>query len=92
MISEKGNDFYLSVFIFFLNFIICYFTVSDATKQVVLVVSLLLLTFALLTSGLALVLWLQSRVKEPELGKYSKLNTSEKADLACDEDALRGIC
>ena len=55
----------------------------------ILIVSIFLFVLALLTCGCTLCLWLVSKRKKD--GEYTKLKDEpEKADLACDEGALKG--
>lgn len=57
----------------------------DTTKNVVVIVSLLLLTFALFITGIALFLWFYSKT----INSQSENEDKFKADLACDEEALK---
>lgn len=62
--------------------------VSDRSKHVILIISILLFALALVTCGCTLCLWVVSKQKKN--GSYSKLkDESEKADLACDEASLK---
>lgn len=60
--------------------------ISDHAKHVILVVSIFLFIVAIVTCGCTLCLWMFSKRKRG----YEPLDKSEKADLACDEDAING--
>jgi len=62
--------------------------VSEHSKHVILIVSIFLFVLALLTCGCTLCLWLVSKRRKD--GEYTKLKDEpEKANLACDEGALK---
>lgn len=65
-------------------------SVSDHSKHIILIVSIFLFALALLTCGCTLCLWFVSKRKKD--GEYSRLKDEpEKAQFACDSDALKGI-
>lgn len=60
--------------------------ISEHSKHVILIVSIFLFVLALLTCGCTLCLWLVSKRKKDD---YEQLKDMDKADLACDDEALK---
>lgn len=60
--------------------------ISDTAKHTILIISILLFILAILTCGCTFCLWLVSKKKRD---KYKKLDDTDAAELACDQDAVK---